>query len=183
MEQKSTFWKSAMTYGIYLAVAIILYNVILYVLGENMNQTLGFVTYAIMGAGIYYCQVSYRNKELDGYIEYGKALGFGVAIMLFAGILNSLYTVILLKIDPSIMEQIRVMQEEAMMKKGMSDEQIEMAGQMMSKFQNPAVIVVSSLLTFAFFGFIISLITSIFVKKKIDEDAFEEAMDEIKPEE
>ncbi|HKJ42375.1 MAG TPA: DUF4199 domain-containing protein [Sunxiuqinia sp.] len=183
MEQKSTFWKSAMTYGIYLAVAIILYNVILYVMGQNLNQTLGLFSYVIMGAGIYFCQYYYRNRELDGYIDYSKALGFGVAIMLFAGILNALYTVILLKIDPSILDQIRAMQEEALMKQGMSDDQIEMAGEMMSKFQNPIIIVISSLFTFAFIGFIISLITSIFVKKKQDEDAFDEAMEEIKSEE
>ncbi len=183
MEQKSTFWKSAMTYGIYLAVALIFYNVILYVLGESMNQTLGLVTWGIMAVGIYLCQKSYRDRELDGYIDYGKALGFGVAIMLFAGVLNSLYSVILMKIDPSLMEQIRIMQEEALMKQGMSDDQIEMAGDMMSKLQSPLIIVLSSLFSFALIGFIISLITSIFIKRKEDENAFDEAMEEVKSEE
>ncbi len=102
--------------------------------------------------------------------------------MLFAGVLNALYSVILLKVDPSIMEQVRIMQEEAMLQQGMSEEQIEMAGEMMSKFQSPIVIVISSLFTFAFIGFLISLVTSIFVKRKQEEDAFEEAMDEIKAE-
>jgi len=183
MEQQSTFWKSAMTYGIYLAVALILYNVVLYVIGESLNRTLGFVTWGIMGAGIYLCQKSYRDKELGGYIDYSKALGFGVAIMLFAGVLNSLYSVILMKIDPSLMEQIRIMQEEALMQQGLSDEQIEAAGEMMNKFQSPLVIVISSLLSFAFIGFIISLLTSIFIKRKEDENAFDEAMGEIKSEE
>ena len=182
MEQKSTFWKSAMTYGIYLAIALILYNVILYVLGQNMNKMMGFIAYLIMGAGIYICQLNYRDKELGGYIDYSKALGFGVAIMLFAGILNALYSVILLKIDPGIMEQARIMQEEALMQQGLSDEQIEMAGQMMTKFQNPVVMAMISLLSFALIGFIISLVTSIFVKKKADENAFEEAMGDINPE-
>lgn len=183
MEQKSTFWKSAMTYGIYLAVALILYNVVLYVLGESMNKTLGLVTWVIMAVGIYLCQKDYRDKELGGFIDYSKALGFGVAIMLFAGVLNALYTVILMKIDPSLMEQIRVMQEEALMQQGMSDDQIEMAGEMMSKFQSPLVLVISSLFTFAFIGFIISLVTSIFIKRKEDENAFDEAMGEVKSEE
>jgi hypothetical protein len=183
MEQKSTFWKSAMTYGIYLAVAMILFNVILYVLGQSTNKTMGIIAYVILGAGIYICQVQYRNNELGGYIDYSKALGFGVAIMLFTGVLNTVYTLILMKIDPSIMEQIRIMQEEAMMQRGMTDEQIEVAGQMMSKMQNPVVMAVLSLFSFAIFGFIISLVTSIFVKKKEDENAFDEAMGEIKPEE
>ena len=183
MEQKSTFWKSAMTYGIYLSLVLILYNVILYVTGQNLNQTMGYISYIIMGVGIFLCQQSYRNKELGGYISYSSALGFGVAIMLFAGVLNALYSVILLKIDPSILDQVRIMQEEKMIQQGMSDEQIEMAGQIMSKFQNPIIMAVTALLSFAFIGFIISLITSIFIKKKQDEDAFEEAMGEIKSDE
>ncbi|WP_299576335.1 DUF4199 domain-containing protein [uncultured Sunxiuqinia sp.] len=182
MEEKSTFWKSAMTYGIYLAVALIFYNVILYVTGENMNTTLGLVTWLIMGVGIYLCQKGYRDKELDGSIEYSKALGFGVSVMLFAGVLNALYSVILMKIDPSIMDQVRILQEEAMMKQGLSDEQIEAAGEMMTRFQSPLIIVLSSLFTFAFIGFIISLITSIFIKRKSDENAFDEAMGEVKSE-
>jgi hypothetical protein len=183
MEQKSTFWKSAMTYGIYLAAALIFYNVVLYVLGESMNKTLGLITWVIMAVGIYLCQKDYRDKELGGYIDYSKALGFGVAIMLFAGVLNALYTVVLMKIDPSLIDQIRIMQEEALMQQGMSDDQIEMASAMMSKLQSPLIIVVSSLFSFALIGFIISLITSIFIKQKADENAFDEAMEEVKSEE
>lgn len=182
MEQKSTFWRSAMTYGIYLAAALILYNLILYLIGENLNQTFVYISYFIMGGGIYVCQMNYRDKELGGYIDYGNALGFGVAVMLFAGILNALYSVILLKVDPGMMEQLRIMQEENMMQQGMSDEDIEAMGKMMSKLQNPAVFVISSLFVYAFMGFIISLVTSIFLKKKDDDHAFDDAMDEIKPE-
>lgn len=69
------------------------------------------------------------------------------------------------------------------MERGMSDEQIEDFGQMMTKMQSPLVIAISGLLTFGFIGFIISLVTSIFVKKNDEENAFAEAMGEIKDEE
>ncbi|WP_282592987.1 DUF4199 domain-containing protein [Gaoshiqia sediminis] len=184
MEQKSTFWKSAMTYGLYLGIALILYNVLLYVAGQNLNTTLGLVSYLIMAAGVFYSQIHYRNTELNGFISYSQALGFGIVVMLFAGVIQSLYSVILIKyLDPSILDQIRVMQEEALMERGMSDEQIEAVGQMMTKMQSPLVIAISGLLTFGFIGFIISLVTSIFVKKNDEENAFAEAMGEIKDEE
>ncbi|MGD9928981.1 MAG: DUF4199 domain-containing protein [Mangrovibacterium sp.] len=184
MEQKSTFWKSAMTYGLYLGIALILYNVLLYVAGQNLNTTLGLVSYLIMAAGVFYSQIHYRNTELNGFISYSQALGFGIVVMLFAGVIQSLYSVILIKyLDPSILDQIRVMQEEALMERGMSDEQIEDFGQMMTKMQSPLVIAISGLLTFGFIGFIISLVTSIFVKKNDEENAFAEAMGEIKDEE
>ena len=43
MEHKSTFWKSAMIYGLYLGIVITLYSVILYVAGQNANKSLGYI--------------------------------------------------------------------------------------------------------------------------------------------
>lgn len=184
MEEKSTFWQSAMTYGLYLGIALVLFNVILYVLGQNLNPTLGWITYVIIAAGIYYSQLNYRNRELNGYIKYSTALGFGVAVMLFAGIIQSLYTVILFKfIDPSLLDQIRMMQEEVLLKQGLPEESIESATDMMAKFQSPVLMAISGLFSFALLGFIISLITSIFVKKNDEGNAFEEAMEEVQKEE
>ncbi len=181
MEQKSTFWKSAMTHGLYLGIALILYSVILYVTGQNLNTALSSINYVIMAAAVVYFQIQYRNQELGGYISYSKALGYGVALMACAGVIQSVYTVILLKyIDPTIIDQLRMMQEEQMMAQGMSDEQIEMSSKVMSMFQNPMVIAFSGLFSFALIGLIISLISSIFVKKNDDDSAFSDAMSDIK---
>ncbi|MEL7587766.1 MAG: DUF4199 domain-containing protein [Prolixibacteraceae bacterium] len=184
MEEKSTFWPGAMTYGLYVGIAIVLYSVILYVLGQTLNPTLGFISYLIIAAGILLSQLHYRNNQLNGYIKYSTALGFGVAIMLFAGILQSLYTVILFKfVDPSLIDQMRLLQEEAMLKQGLNEESIEAASEMMGKFQSPVIMAVAGLFSSALVGFIISLVTSIFVKKADDENAFEQAMEEVKKEE
>lgn len=184
MEQQSNFWKSAMTHGLYLGIVLILYSVILYVTGQNLNPTLGYISYVIMAAGVVYFQIQYRNNELGGYISYGKALGYGVAMMACAGVIQSLYTVILMKyIDPTIIDQIRVMQEEQMMAQGLSDQQIEQASSMMSMFQSPIIIAISGLFVFALVGLIISVISSIFVKKADDDSAFTSAMSDIKSEE
>lgn len=184
MEQQSNFWKSAMTHGLYLGIVLILYSVILYVTGQNLNPTLGYISYVIMAAGVVYFQIQYRNNELGGYISYGKALGYGVAMMACAGVIQSLYTVILMKyIDPTIIDQIRVMQEEQMMAQGLSDQQIEQASSMMSMFQSPIIIAISGLFGFALVGLIISVISSIFVKKADDDSAFTSAMSDIKSEE
>lgn len=184
MEEKSTFWTSAMTYGLYVGVTIVLYSVILYVFGQIMNTTLSLASYVIIAAGILLSQLHYRNNQLNGSITYGKALGFGVAVMLFAGILQSLYTVILFKfVDPTLIDQMRLLQEEAMLKQGMNEESIEAATDMMAKFQSPVIMGISGLFSSALVGFIISLITSIFVKKNDEESAFEQAMDEVKKDE
>ncbi len=183
MEQKSTFWKSAMIYGLYLGIAITLYSVILYVAGQSQNKSLGYISFLLYAVGILLVQINYRNKELNGSISYGQAVGFGVAVMLFAGIITALYNIIIFSIDPSLLTQIKAIQEEAMLKQGMSEDQIETAMGIASKMMTPGWIAISGLLVSVFMGTIISLITSIFVKKQTNEDAFEEAMEDIKTEE
>ena len=184
MEQKSTFWKSAMIYGLYLALALMLFSVILYATGLILNQKIGYVSMIIYVIGIAFAQISYRNNELDGTISYSQALGFGVAIMLFAGIITSFYTMILYTfIDPTLIDQMKIAQEDILLQRGMSEDQIEMAMKVASKMMTPGWISIMGLFGSVFMGTIISLVTSIFVKKQTDEDAFDEAMEEVKTEE
>ena len=183
MEQKSTFWKSAMIYGLYLGIGLVLYSVILYVTGQNTNTTLGYISILLSTVGIVLAQIYYRNRELNGVISFGQAVGFGVSTILFAGIIAALYNIIIFKIDPSLIEQIKSAQEEAMLKKGMSEDQIEAGMSMMSKMMTPGIMAISALIGSVFYGTIISLISSIFIKKEPSEDAFDEAMEEVKTEE
>lgn len=184
MENQSTFWRTAMTYGLYLGIVLVFYSVILYVLGENFNTTLSLFSYIIMVVGIYYAQRNYRNIELNGFINYSKALGFGISVMLFAGIISALYSVILMTfIDTTLIDQMKIMQEEIWIGMGYTDSQVEMMADSLSFFYKPLWLGISALFGSALIGLIISLITSIFVKKQDDEDAFEDAMSEIKSDE
>lgn len=184
MEEKSTFWKTAMIYGLYLALVLTLFSVILYVTGLILNPTVGYISVVLTIAGIVFAQITYRNKELNGTITYGQALGFGVAIMLFAGIVTALYTLVLYTfIDPGLIDQTKAIQEEAMLKKGLTEDQIEAAMSMTSKMMTPGWLSIMGLVGSVFSGTIVSLLTSIFVKKQPSEDAFDEAMEEVKTEE
>lgn len=184
MEEKSTFWKSAMVYGLYLALVLTLFSVILYVSGLILNTKVGYISLVLTIAGIVVAQIQYRNRELNGTITYGQALGFGVAIMLFAGIVTALYTLVLYTfIDPTLIDQTKAIQEEAMLKKGLTEDQIEAAMSMTSKMMTPGWLSIMGLVGSVFSGTIVSLLTSIFVKKQPREDAFDEAMEEVKTEE
>jgi hypothetical protein len=184
MEERSTFWKSAMIYGLYLSVALTLFSVILYVSGLLLNQKIGYFSFVIYVAGIVIAQIYYRDRELNGFISYGQALGFGVAIMLFSGIVTALYTMILYTfIDPGLVDQMKIMQEEALLQRGMNEDQIEAAMSISSKMLTPGWMSIMGLFGSVIFGTIVSLVTSIFVKKQPSEDAFDEAMGDIKSEE
>ena len=182
METKSTFWKSAMIYGLYIGIIITLYSVILYVAGQSTNKNLGYASILIYAVCIVIAQIHYRESELNGYISYGQGVGFAVATMLFSGIITALYTLIIFKIDPGMVEQIRIVQEEALLQQGLTEEEIEQAMSLTSKMMTPGWISIMSIFNGVIYGTIISLVSSIFVKRKANEDAFDEAMEDVKTE-
>ena len=183
MEQKSTFWRSAMVYGLYVGIALTLFSVILYVTGQTQNKVLGYLAIPIYIAAIAVSQINYRNRDLDGVMSYGQGVGFAAALMIFSGIITALYTLILYKIDPGLVEQIKNLQEQKMAAKGMSEDQIDAAMQVASKFMTPGIMAISSLFGSVIMGTVVGLVTSIFTQKKGNPDAFDDAMEEIKTEE
>lgn len=183
MEQKSTFWRTAAMYGLYVGVVITLFSVILYVAGQSQNTYLAMLSYPLMAIGIIIAQINYRDKELGGAISYGHAVGFGTALMLFVGIISALYALIIFKVDPTLVDQIRIAQEEGLLQRGLTEEQIEASMAMTSKMMTPGWMSISALFGSVLIGTIISLVTSIFVKRQPNVDAFDEAMEDVKTEE
>jgi uncharacterized membrane protein YcjF (UPF0283 family) len=172
MEKKTTsLWKSSLTYGLYLGIAIILVSVAYYATGNTFSKSAQWVTYGIMIAGVIIAQMSYR-KALGGEMNYGQALGLGVLTMVFASVITGFFTYLLYAvIDPSLQEQLRLNIEEQLVRQGnLPEEQIDMAVEMSAKFQKPAMMFVMNIFGGAFIGLIISLITSIFTKKAPKED-------------
>ena len=182
MEQQSTFWKTAMVYGLYIGILITLYSVILYVIGQSQNKVLAYLPVIIYAVCIILAQIYYRDRDLNGSISYGEAVGFGVVVMLFSGIISALYNLIIFKIDPSLIEQIKIAQEEAYLKSGWSEEKIETTMAMASKFMTPGWMAIMGLFGAVMMGTVISLVTSIFVKRQLNPDAFEDAMEDLKTE-
>ncbi|RIH63137.1 DUF4199 domain-containing protein [Mariniphaga sediminis] len=172
MEEKSISpWKSSLTYGLYLGIAIILISVIFYVTGNPFAKSAQWISYGVMIAGVIIAQFSYR-KLLGEVMTYSQALAIGVLTMLFASVITGFFTYLLYAIiDPSLQEQLRLSIEEQLVKQGrVPEEQIDMAVEMAAKFQKPAIMFVMSILSGTFVGLIISLITSIFTQKKPKED-------------
>lgn len=166
MEQKTTsIWKSAMVYGLYIAIALILVSVIFYVTGNAFAKAGTYIGYLVMAIAIVFVQINYR-KSLGGYMSYGQGLGIAVIAMVFAGVIVAIYTYLLFEvIDPGLKEQLRIFTEEQMMSRGLPEAQVEVASSMAAKFQKPAIMAIMVIVSYAFWGTLIGLITSIFTKK------------------
>jgi hypothetical protein len=171
--EKTGLWKTALTYGLYYALISIVLSVIFYATGNmtsKINQGLGVV---IMIAAIILFQLSYR-KQLGGWITYGQSLGIAVASSFFASLLIAVFTYVLYAIiDPGLIEQIKLASEEQLYQRGMTDEQINAALALTSKFQTPAMIAISSVFSLTFMGLIIGAIAAIFTKKPSPDKIFD----------
>jgi len=172
MEEKSaSIWKTSLTAGVYLAIALILVSVIFYVTGNPFSKVGQYLSYPIMIGGIILAQINYK-KALGGTLTYGQAIGAGVLAMVFASLISGVYNYLLFAvIDPSLQEQLRIFTEEQITKKGnVPEEQMEMAVNMAAKFQSPPIMFVFGVVFSAFAGLVISLITAIFIKKNPSDE-------------
>jgi len=182
MEPKSNpMYKSAMTTGLILGIALIVFSLIIYVMDIIKPPFwVSIIQYLIIIGGIIYGTIKFRDEDLGGEITYSKALGFGVLICVFAAVISGIYTIILMKvIDPEYISKLMNVMEEELVSKGMPEEQIEASMKIMSKMQSPFFMAISTVLGFAFMGTIFSLVTSAFLKK---EKSIFETPTEQKPE-
>ena len=159
--------KFAMTYGAIIGLILVVFSVLLYLTGQTFNKTLGLVQYIILFVGIYMGTKNYRDKALGGYISYGKALVFGLIISIFVGIITTFFNFIMLRyIDPGLIDKYMAITEEALensrfVQPEMMDELLERSRESMTSIWSLPV----GVFAFAIFGFVISLITSAFLKK------------------
>jgi hypothetical protein len=104
---------------------------------------------------------------MHGTISYGQALGAGVIIFLYATIITSIFSYLLnTVIDPGLMQKGLAVQEQGLLDRGMSQEQVDQALKVAAKMMKPAISIPIGLVVSMFFGLILSLIAAAFVRKE-----------------
>ena len=165
MEEKSTVWPIGFRVGVILALALIIYSMLLQVTGMVTNQALGIVAYVIYIIGIVWAHKTYKESG-DGYMSYGQGLGLGMIVTGVAGLVSSLFSYFYLKfIDDSMLSEILNQSRIALEEQGMDDEQIEQALAMTQKFTTPEMLMIWGVFGALLMGLIFSLVISAFTKK------------------
>lgn len=163
MENKNIIWRNSMNYGAILGLALILLSVIGYILNVQQSSILGILNYLILAVIVFMGSKTLRDKYSGGYMKYGRAFGSSFLIGLFGGIVLSLYTYIFMKyIDPSFLEQIKILTEQKLIEQGLPGSQIDMSLRMIS----PGIITIGTVFSFAFWSVLLSLILAFFVRKE-----------------
>ncbi len=162
--------KFAMNYGAVLGLCLVAIAVIMWSVGADDKEsiipallnniiTIGFIAYAI---------IQYRDINNNGFISYSASLKLGTTVAFFSSIILAFYQFIYVSyLDPSALSEVMKITEQAMLESNpeVSDEELDMALEMTSRFMQPHWMMIMGMLGGTFMGFLFSLIISLFVKK------------------
>jgi len=167
MEEKVNPWKANLINGLILGIVGIMYSLIMYFLNLTFNQIQGYVFIVIQIGLIYFLLKSYRDNFMHGQITYGQSLGAGMIIFLYSAIIVAVYTYLLYTvIDSGLAAKQLAFQEAEMVKRGIPQASIDAGMAMQAKIMKPAIIAPLSILGSMFWGLIVSLLISIFIRKE-----------------
>jgi hypothetical protein len=179
MEKKHSLLQFTMTYGAILGIVSVMFSLILYMTGfmpYNFKRMIlvGLTSLIITIVFLVVGTKSYRDKILGGSISYWNAVITGLLIVAFSTIIASFYTLIFnLYIDPEytgkMIEASKNWWYDYLNNIGAPDYQIEQTMDRMDKQladATPLKTFFQSIYTSVIFGFVLSLITSAFIKKQ-----------------
>lgn len=169
MEQtQPSVMKTALNYGVLLALLTIILQVISYVLDAHIDRPWWLtLLQLIISIGVLTVGIRAFKIENSGYLTIGQALKTGVAISLVAGIIAIIFNYIFMTfIDPDfVAKTLEFSREQMETNPNLTAEQIDMSMEMSAKFMTPFIMSAISLLMTLFFGFIISLVVGAFLKR------------------
>jgi hypothetical protein len=157
--------KHALMYSMAAVFTVIAFSLGIYLAGIT-NTALNYVSYAFYIGILVFAIKAWRDKEKNGFLTYGQAMGYSSLIALYYSIVMAIWTyVFMMYIAPGLMESEMIKQEAIMEAKGMPPEQVEMAMKYARMFATPPV-----LACFAFFGgmiflTVINLVVAAIMKK------------------
>jgi hypothetical protein len=160
-------------YGLVLAFGNIVLTLVFFFLGYQTDKMVQgrwivsllplVMTIIVMWLGIR----AAREEAKDGSLSYGKGVGTGVLIALYAGLIGAIYTYIHFTfINPSFADYSIDMVRQQWAAKGMSDAQMETAEKYTRFMYKPAVLAILGIILSPLFGLVIALILSVFLKRK-----------------
>jgi hypothetical protein len=167
MDENVSVWKANLTNGLIMGLLGVVFTLGLYFFDLLFNRSLGYIFLVVQVIILYYMLKSYRDNYRHGYLTYGQSLGAGVVIFLYQAVISAVFTYILYKfIDTSLTAKMLAFSEDAMVKRGMSQQLIDAGMAFNKKIMIPELMAPFSIFGTMIAGTIISLIVSIFTRKE-----------------
>lgn len=169
-------FKTILILGAVISLPMILMSVMAYVFDMSESKSFGWISTAVFIVTIVFVQRYYRINFYEGFVSYGKLLGGTILMLVFASIIMFIYTFMFYQfIAPEQIAQMLEMAKINMYEQELSSSQISKSIDFMTNYVfTPIALSITSLFMTFIQGLLISLITSIFIKK--NADGFTEAM-------
>lgn len=157
---------SAVNFGAVLGLTLAAFTVLNYLIGAYDSLVLSFIISIVFVAGIVVGIKRRRDNELGGEISYGDAVGYGVLLALFSGIVVAFVTYIYLGfVDSSFVEYSIEKQREVYYESGLEAEEIDAMMGLIGRFLGPGTLAFATIFNNLLTGLITSLIAAFFLKK------------------
>lgn len=167
MEQKRSVWKETLNYGIILGLITVGFSLLTYMFDLTFKTWIIWPNLLIGVLVLFFLLRSYRDHYNHGYISYGKSVGAGVVINIYAALIAAVYIYVLYAfIDPGLIDKSLAVAEEKMIERGLPEAAIDKGLEMQAKMLKPWFTTMMATISSIFYGFILSLIVSLFVMKK-----------------
>ena len=171
--QKITTVKTALNFGLILGGISLVYSLMLFFLDMHYQRetATSLIGYTLL-IGLVLWAIMHFKKNNDGYISLSEALKTGVGTALISAIIVCIYTIVMIQyLDPEFLDKSIEYQKQKILQENpeISVESVNKMFGMQKKFSGPFIISGFIIIFNLFFGFIISLIVGLIVKKSKPE--------------
>ncbi|MEM6735863.1 MAG: DUF4199 domain-containing protein [Bacteroidota bacterium] len=159
----------SLKWGVINGLAGIIFFLILDFIGQT-NGPVRWFGLIISFAIIYLAHKAYK-EEGDGFMSFGKGLGIGTIVSLIGAMINSIFTFFYISyINTEFIEQAREKAIMDMENQGNTQAQIDQAIPWIERMTSPTALLIFGIIGGVFFGFIVSLLVTIFTKNTNPEN-------------
>ena len=173
MEQNSFIKSNIITYGIILGSISIVFQLMLFFLDMHYknDSTAGILSLLITSGILIYSFIVFK-KDNEGYLSLSEALKIGLGVSLVSALIGIIYTQLLVNfLDPETMKKSLELSMDTMRAQNpeIPQEALDTARSIQEKMSSPLIFSAVQIIFSLFFGFIISLIGGLLVKKSRPE--------------
>ena len=173
VNQNSSIKSNIITYGIILGSISVVFQLMLFLLDMHYknDSTAGIVALLITSGVLVYSFIVFK-KNNEGYMTLSEALKIGLGVSLISAIIGIIYTQLLVNVlDPDTMQKSLELSIDNMRAQNpeIPQEALETARSIQEKMSSPLIFSAVQIIFSLFFGFIISLIGGLIVKKSRPE--------------
>ncbi|UBZ06048.1 DUF4199 domain-containing protein [Salegentibacter mishustinae] len=167
MENSTSIKSVAYPYGFVLAIYSILALVLIYVFNVAQDNWVVGVINTLVSIAIFVLAIKKFKQHNNGFLSLKEALKVGLAVAVISGVITAIYSYIHYSfVYPEYSEMMYDQAVLQMAEQNMPESQQNQALEMTKMFTSPWFFATMALVGSLFFGFIISLITGLILKRE-----------------